>query len=98
MKTFSGNKPLAVVKAQCKAAGIDYNDREFRRVGSDFVCITTVKGQNHTGQVLYNTFNGRFFGTTPDGTEFSSDSTKFENEAWFQALLSFFYVESKRAA
>ncbi|CAG9172471.1 hypothetical protein CURE108131_23050 [Cupriavidus respiraculi] len=91
MKKFAGNKPLIEIKRQCEAAGIDYNDTLYRR-GGDYVVITTVNGDNDSGQVLYNTVNGKFFGTTPDGIQFDSSSTKHENEPWFQALLSFFYV------
>lgn len=87
MKTFAGNKSLTVIQQQCQAAGLTYDQSAFER-GSDFVRISA--GGAH---VLYSTFNGRFFGQTPDGIRFSSDSTAHESEDWFQALLSFFYVE-----
>lgn len=92
MKKFAGNKALDVIKAQCASLGLDYNDT-LHRAGHDYIVITSVKGDNYSGQVLYNTFNGKFFGTTPDGTQFDSNETEHEREEWFQALLSFFYIE-----
>jgi hypothetical protein len=94
MKKWAGNKPIDVIKKQCKAAGIHFNDRMYRD-GSDYVCITTVKGDNYSGQVLYSTVNGAFFGTTPSGVEFDSNKTTHDKEPWFQALLAFFYEEKK---
>lgn len=93
MKKFAGSKSLEVIKSQCAAIGLDYNDA-LHRMGNDHIVITTIKGDNDSGQVLYNTFNGKFFGTTPDGVQFDSDETTFENEEWFQELLSFFYVSA----
>lgn len=87
MKMFAGNKSLTAIQQQCEDAGLVYDQSAFER-GSDYVRISG--GGAH---VLYSTFNGRFFGETPDGVKFSSDSTRHESEEWFQALLSFFYVE-----
>lgn len=92
MKKFAGNKPLDVIKAQCEAQGVHFNEFLFL-AGSDYVVLTSIKGDNDSGQVLYNTCSGLFFGTTPDGVQFDSAETTHENEPWFQALLSFFYVE-----
>jgi hypothetical protein len=109
MKKFAGKKPLETIRQQCKLQGVHFNDFLFRTQRSDYVVLTSKKGNNDSGQVLYNTFNGTFFGTTPAkrdwhhplvnkfcppaGVEFDSNSTEHENEPWFQALLSFFYVE-----
>jgi hypothetical protein len=58
------------------------------------------RGPGTPSTVAYNTFNGKFFGSINEGplagTEFSSGSTKHERQPWFQALLSFFYVEKAR--
>jgi hypothetical protein len=97
MKKFDGVKPLAAIKKQCRAAGIHFSDRLYRE-GSDYVVITSIKGDNHSGQVLFNQFNGNFFGTTPAGVQFDSKKTTHEKEPWFQALLAFFYVEKGTAA
>lgn len=91
MRTFKGNKSLTHIESQCKQAGIHFNDYLLRTGTSDYVVITTIKDDNYSGQVLYNTFNGTFFGTTPDGTQFDSRSTEHEHEPWFQQLLEFFY-------
>lgn len=65
-------------------------------------------GDSDGGFVIYNLANGRFYGRTPmysepavsrfrvewpSHTPFSSDSTEFEDDRWFQQLLAFFYVE-----
>lgn len=96
MKKFSGNKRLAEIKAQCKQAGIQFDDARYKR-GDDYVVIRTTPNDNASGIVLYNTFNGNFTGTTDKGVNFDSRSDQHENEPWFQALLSFFYVEKADA-
>lgn len=96
MKTFAGNKKLADIKRQCKECGIQFDDANFKK-GSDFVVIRTKRNDNSSGVVLYNTFNGNFTGTTDKGIDFDSQRTEHEAEPWFQALLSFFYVEKTDA-
>lgn len=86
MKKFAGNKTREQVKAQCDALGLEFDDAAYQR-GSD---ITVIRGGG--AHVLWISFNGRFFGTTDTGIEFSSDETTHEAEPWFQALLDFFYV------
>jgi hypothetical protein len=87
MKTFAGNKTRAQVKAQCKAAGVQFDERAYK-AGSDF---TFLRGGGAC--VAWSSWNGRFFGKTPDGIEFNSDSDEWDGEPWMQALLNFFYVE-----
>lgn len=86
MKQFGGVKSLEQIKEQCIACGVEFSDKEFRK-GSDYVLLRSPKAH-----VLFSSFNGRFFGVTPEGTRFSSDAT-FDGEPWFDQLLSFFYVE-----
>jgi hypothetical protein len=86
MRKFSKSKTREQVKAQCDALGLVFDDLAYER-GSDF---TAIRGGG--AQVLWSSFNGRFFGTTDTGIEFSDDNTKHEAEPWFQALLEFFYV------
>ena len=122
MKKFAGTKPLIQIKQQCAAAGVAFDDYGFRTAGHDYIAIGVedktemrVDGSplvrtatsNVGGWVMFNTFNGTFYGETPKatnwqkvneprvppGVEFSSSGTEFEAEPWFQALLSFFYVE-----
>jgi len=85
MKTFKGNRSLKEVLTQCKAQGLTIEDRGFKK-GADYIGI-----RGGGAFVLWNTFNGTFFGNTPDGVEFTSSSTKHESEPWFQGLLNFFY-------
>lgn len=111
MKKFAGNKLLGVIKSQCEVAGVAFDDFNFRAKGADYVCLGIAHGYRPDGSpyvpsdsiggvgyVMYNTFNGTFFGRTPEGVRFSSSSTAHESEAWFQQLLSFFYVEKSGAA
>lgn len=98
MKTFAGIKTLGVIKAQCKALGIQFDDRLYRRTGSDFVVIRSFKNDSHRGEVLFSSFNGNFFGTTDTGVQFDSKSPLHEGESWFQTLLSFFYIETVNTA
>lgn len=87
MKQFAGHKNVATIAKQCKAQGLQLNDRLYK-TGWDTVVVSG--GGAH---VTYNSFNGRFFGVTPDGTRFSSDETVHEHEPWFQSVLLFFYIE-----
>lgn len=95
MKKFSGHKSSKVIKAQCKALGLHFSDILYKQ-GSDYVTITSIGGDNYSGQVLFNTANGSFFGTAPErapwnGVSFDSNETTHEREEWFQQLLAFFY-------
>jgi hypothetical protein len=93
MKKFSRHKTYAEILAQCEAQGIPFNDYLYRRGGSDTVVVNSVYGRGHfPGHAIYNTFNGWFFGTTPEGVQFDSASTKHEKQPWYQDLLNFFYV------
>lgn len=96
MKTFAGNKTLATIKQQCELAGIQFDDDRFN-AGDDHVTIRTRANDNSLGVVVYNTVNGNFTGITDQGVHFSSRSTEHEDEAWFQALLTFFYQEKAPA-
>lgn len=86
MTKFGGNRSYTEIKALCKANGLTVDDTAYREQFMD--SITVIGGG---AKVVYNTFNGRFSGVTPDGKHFFSSSTKYENEPWFQALLVFFY-------
>jgi hypothetical protein len=91
MKKFAGNKSRDQVKAQCEALGLEFDDAKYER-GSDF---TTIRGGG--AEVIWSSFNGRFFGTTDEGVEFSSDDTQHDDQPWFQLLLAFFYIEKEPA-
>lgn len=87
-KKFKGTKPLQVIRDQCKAALVDINDSLFKKGESDYIVL-----EGGGARLLFNTVNGSFFGTTPDGVKFDSSSTQHEQCEWFQQLLSFFYIE-----
>lgn len=89
MKTFAGIKHLIDIRDQCRAEGLLWDDKAFRTRGSDHIVIS-----GGGARVFFNTFNGRFFGTTDTGVSFNSDSTEHEECPWFQSLLAFFYTES----
>lgn len=93
MKTFAGTKDIATIRAQCKAQGLTLNDRMYRKHGWDTVVVS-----GGGCAVYFHTFNGRFYGKTPNGVSFDSSETKHERKPWFQALLAFFYVEKDEVA
>jgi hypothetical protein len=83
-RKFAGNKTLDVIRAQCEAQGVQFIDSQYKR-GSDFVTL-----RSPDAWVMFSVFNGRFFGRTPDGIEFSSEDRR-DGTPWFDALLDFFY-------
>lgn len=88
-RKFARVKTREEVKAQCKAAGVQFDDRLYK-LGSDF---TVLRGGG--AEVLWSSWNGVFFGTTPDGKRFNSSSQRHAKQPWFQALLDFFYAEER---
>lgn len=84
MKTFKRHKSYDEIKAQCKALGLTLNDRNFKR-GWDNIVVT-----GEGAAVLYNTFNGRFSGSTNHQEVFNSNQDR--KEPWFLTLLDFFYT------
>jgi len=87
--SFSGVRSLTEIKQLCAEQNVPLDDTRHKRFADDHVLV----GDKTSGYALFNTFNGRFFGKTPEGVSYSSDSDTHENEAWFQALLNFFYVK-----
>jgi hypothetical protein len=95
LKIFKRTKSLEEIRQQCKVAGVDLDTRLFDD-GADHVTLRSTDGKRGA-VVIFNAFNGRFFGTTPDGTQFSSDD-KRDGTPWFDALLEFFYSDKATAA
>lgn len=109
MKKFAGNRPLAEIIANAKAQGVAVDDYNYRVQGRDMIAFGVASPFNFrpdgskfvscmpgcVGWVLYNAASGRFCGRTPEGLDFNSDAKRplYRNTPWFQALLSFFYVE-----
>lgn len=88
MKTFQGHRSFDQIAAECKAQGLTLECAGYVKNGSDHIGVV-----GGGVRILYNTFNGRFFGTHPDGRSFS-ESSQFDGEPWFDALLGFFYFEA----
>jgi hypothetical protein len=107
-RTFAGVKMLREIREQCDLAGVSVDDYGHRTRGSDYVCIgvaskvTRKDGTpivlasvaNAGGYVMFNTFNGTFFGHTHEGVSFHSSTDQYEHEDWFKQLLAFFYREA----
>lgn len=89
MKKFTRHKTYDEIRAQCRMLRVPLNDEQYRVYGWDTILV----GAKDLGFVIYNTFNGRFFGKTDKGVDFNSDSTRHDRTAWMQQLLAFFYVE-----
>jgi hypothetical protein len=89
MRTFVRHKSVEEIAEQCEAAGVQLDRSSFER-GGDYIYLTS-PGVT----VGFNTFNGRFFGKTPEGVQFSSDDRR-DGIKWFDALLDFFYSEQPR--
>jgi hypothetical protein len=92
MKKFAGFKSVYQIRAQCQAEGVPI-DTTFYDDGADHIAV----GSEGNGIVFYNAFNGRFFGTTPEGVHFSSDEA-LDGTPWFDALLAFFFYGPKAGA
>lgn len=94
MKKFKTHRSLKEIKAACKENDFEFSDEKYKQ-GSDHVSFT-FKHESTEAFVLFNTFNGRAFGTINKGTKnegwFSTDSDTHESEPWFNALSDFIYV------
>lgn len=94
MKTFQRHKTYEEIKAQCAAQSLYFGDTYYRTHGGDTIKIAKEFG--NTDYVIFNTTNGRFFGSASvygQTVEFNSDTTTYDGEPWFDALLDFFLVE-----
>lgn len=88
--THTRHKSYEEIKAQCEQLGLSFNDTLYKSWESDHVVI-----EGGGARVLYDTFNGRFFGKTDTGVVFHLDTTEHDAEPWFQALLDFFLAGRK---
>jgi hypothetical protein len=87
MKTFARHKTLEEVQAQCAELGVPL-DLRLLEGGDD--CVTV--GHPDHGHAVYNVTNGRFFGKSDLGLDFSSDEAEYDDHEWYQQLLNFFMV------
>ncbi len=93
MKTYLRHKTSGEIVRQCRAQGVRVS-LALHKIGSDYITV----GRNKIGHgyVLYNVVNGGFFGHTPSGEPFASDSDRHDGTPWMQALLEFFYSDEAR--
>lgn len=89
-KRFSGHRSYEQIREECRAQGLILEDAAYRRHGSDWIGIRGCKGGT---LVMYSTPTGRFHDTALDGRPFT-ESSCFDGEPWFDALLAFFYYEN----
>ena len=95
-KTFARHRTFDEIKAVVDAQKLPHNFERYEVWGWDTVRVG--RQAAGYGYAIFNTVNGHFFGKTPEGVAFDSNSTQHEGEPWFQALLAFFYVEAEPAA
>ena len=88
MKKFAGNRTLTEIKKRCSKLGVIVDDSAFKN-GSDYL---KVFGPNF--HVLFNTFNGQFFGDFK-GKNFDSSDASLDDQDWFNQLLDLFYKPLK---
>lgn len=93
MKTFKRHKTFDEIVDQCRTQKLYLDAESYFLEGGDTICVGAPS--SGLGWVIFNTFNGRFFGKTDKGIEFSSDTDEHDKEPWMQALLNFFYVEKE---
>lgn len=86
---FSRHRTHDEVQKLCKKLKVPFDDTLYRERGFDTVLI----GSKGRGFVIYNCWNGRFFGTTDRGVRFTSDQSRHDKQPWMVKLLHFFYVE-----
>lgn len=89
MKQFARHRTHDEIVALCKKHKVPLDDSLYLQRGWDTILV----GTKDLGYVIYNTWNGKFFGTTDKGTPFDSCSTRHDRTEWMQKLLHFFYVE-----
>jgi hypothetical protein len=90
MTTFKRQRSLQELIVKCKEYRWKLDTQKYDKEGSDFVGIT-FEADRVRGHILVSMVNGRFFGTF-DGTQFSSDESNLDNEAWFKMLLETVYL------
>lgn len=95
MKTFSGVKSVEQIKAQCAEHDLSIDTSKFD-AGNDYVKFDFIHADTSM-EVMFNGFNGRFFGTTDGGQKFTSNDANLDGTPWFDALLDFVYVSKQQA-
>jgi hypothetical protein len=97
VKKFARHKTFEEVVRACHQQEV-YCDTAAHERGGDTICVGAPARTPGCGWVVYSTFNGRFFGSTPYGVHIDSDSQTHDGEPWMQALLKFFYADDASVA
>lgn len=96
MKKFTRHVTLVELKERCAEKGIAIDTEKHDRDFSDYVTVSgAFAGKDFV--LIFNTFNGTFFGEMEDKRQFS-ETSKFEGEPWYSAILDLLFVSEKEAA
>lgn len=90
MKTFERSRTTNEIVLACRDKGYRVSTERYDQ-GSDYINFDFPYGGD-IFRVVFNGFNGRFFGTSARGVKFNSDTDEHGKKPWFNALLSFIYV------
>jgi len=90
LRKFQDFKTVDELKALCKEKGFFIDTQEYE-AGGDWITIV-FETENEAYQFIYSSFNGRFIGRLNDGTMFHEQSTEFEDQDWYNAILDFLYI------
>lgn len=90
MKKFSRSRTLYELRVECNKRNWPLDTARYYERGDDHVSFK-FSFDGTEGRVLFNTTNGRFFGTAA-GAAFSSDESRFDRKTWFKELLKVAYV------
>lgn len=101
MRKFHKRRPLADIVVAVVLKGDDWwlDSSKYDRDYSDYISIgfSILDCENSVmpptrGSLLYNTFNGTFFGQTEHGLRFDT-SSKLDEVKWYNELLDLFFED-----
>lgn len=87
---YAGMRKLQDIKRDVIRAGLSWNQLKYDH-GSDWVHFG-----NEEAHITYNTFNGQFITTAPDGSYVNERSVYLDGTKWYDDLLDFLYVPHKK--
>lgn len=92
MKVFKRVRSPDQIQQTCVERGWKWDSRKHDEEGFDHIRIDFAL-EAVSGHLLFNAFNGRFFGELKTGVRFDSNVATHEACDWFQELLKVFYAE-----
>lgn len=93
MQKFARHRSVDELKAICAERGFRIKT-DLYEAGSDHISVFPII-DGETFSVIYNGFNGRFFGWR-NNICFASGMASLDDKPWFQALLNLFYTDDPR--